>query len=240
VSNNQPRLILTSAMLSLALAVWLAVAWINRSEPAPLIQGVLLPDAKPVDVFQLTDHQGHTFSNADLLGAWHLLSYGFTTCPDICPTTLFTLDALVQQLTDAGHEPPRVLFYTVDHRRDSAAVLADYVPWFNPQFLGLTHGDHPDNPHLPFEHSLGIVAQISLSPAALKDPTATDYQVSHGVNLILLNPDGKLQAVFKPGLDEHGNPVFDARQLSRDYLAVRQHTQTPTLVAAALSNSSFR
>ena len=53
-----------------------------------------------------------------------------------------------------------ILFYSVDHRRDTVQQMASYVPFFDPDFVGLTHVDDPDNPHLPFEQSLGIMSKL--------------------------------------------------------------------------------
>jgi len=151
------------------------------------------------------------------------VTYGFTTCPDICPTTLSRLAKVSRELEQQGHHDLNVLFYTVDHRRDTVAQMASYVPFFHPDYIGLTHVDDAANRHLPFEQSLGIVAQLTpnLSPEAAADPN--DYKVSHGVTLFLLNPEGKLQAIFEPGQATLDMPDFDTERVLRDYLAIRDY-----------------
>ncbi|NND69303.1 MAG: SCO family protein [Halioglobus sp.] len=211
----------TLANLAILLAAFLLYS--NRSAAPPLIQGVLLPEARAVADFSLLSHHNEPFTNADLLGRWHLVSYGFTTCPDICPTTLSRLVNVSRELEKRGHSDLNVLFYTVDHRRDTVAQMASYVPYFHPDYIGLTHVDDAANNHLPFEQSLGIVAQLipNFSADAAGDPN--DYQVSHGVTLFLINPEGKLQAIFEPGRADPGMPDFEPERVLEDYLAIRDY-----------------
>ncbi len=187
--------------------------------PPPQIQGVLLADARPLAAFRLTDHEGNSFSNADLIGDWHLVTYGFTTCPDVCPATLSELQQFSAGARAQRREAPRVLFYSVDHRRDTPEQLANYLPYFKLDITGLTHGDDPANPHLAFEQSLGIMAELIPTGG----PDSSDYKVSHGLHLFLLNPAGELQAIFEPSARPGGQPFFEPRQLVQDYLAIRSY-----------------
>jgi protein SCO1/2 len=212
------------ANLALIAAAYIVVS--NRPLPPPQIQGVLLLEGRELEAFTLLDHHNQAFANEDLLGRWHrwhLVSYGFTTCPDICPTTLVQLNQLVDRLGADGASDLRVLFYSIDHRRDTVSQMAGYVPYFNPKFVGLTHEDDPDNPHLPFEQSLGIMSQLSpiLDEDGVPDPD--NYTVSHGVTLFLINPEGELQAVFEPDEPAPGVHHFDPDKLFNDYTAVRDY-----------------
>ena len=159
--------------------------WLNRSTNPPLIQGVFLAQSRALPDFSLLDHHGRAFSRSELVGRWHLISYGFTTCPDICPTTLAQVAAMADKLEDNNEaDDLEVIFYSVDHRRDTVAQLASYVPFFHPDFVGLTHVDNPENPHLPFEQSLGIVAQLIpiIEEGAEPDPNA--YEVVHVLEVL--------------------------------------------------------
>lgn len=200
----------------------LAAVLLSARPPAlPRIEGVFISEPKPLAPFRLLDQHNRIFSNADLMGQWHLVAYGFTTCPDICPTTLAELAALEQGLQQQGRDDLDILFYSVDHRRDTPAQLASYLPYFSQDFLGLTHRDDNANQHLGFEQGLGIAYR--LVPAADPAASADDYEVSHGVNLLLLNPAGELQAVFQPVTGSSGNPRFNPQRLVRDYLAIRDY-----------------
>ncbi len=220
--NSRWGMALGFIVANLAVVAVAAAVLLNRPLDPPIIQGVLLPEGRSLAPFTLIDHHGDAFSNDDLIGNWHLVSYGFTACPDICPTTLHTLGNMVGELREAGAANDlSVLFYTVDHRRDDSARLAQYVPYFDPDFIGLTHADDPANPHLPFERSLGISA--TLAPYPDSAPDSTDYQVSHGVSLLLVNPAGELQAIFKPDNPAPGTHSFNETTLRKDYLAVREY-----------------
>ena len=201
--------------------VWLVLS--QRSDAPPMIQGILLQQARPLPAFELLAHDDTVFANANLQGRWHLVSYGFTTCPDVCPTTLSQLASFTDALQELGMNDLQVLFYTVDHRRDTTRQMAAYVPYFSADFIGLTHEDNSDNPHLPFEQGLGIVAQLVPLVGPEYDPADNEYQVNHGVTLFLLNPRGELQAIFEPHSPMPGQHRFDPDQLLKDYLAVREH-----------------
>ncbi|MFT6051640.1 MAG: protein SCO1/2 [Halioglobus sp.] len=199
-----------------AAIVCLAVALLYSQPSAPpIIQGVFLPQAQDLPDFSLLDHQNQAFNNTDLLGKWHIVSYGFTTCPDICPTTLAQL-AQVQSLLGARASDIQVLFYTVDHQRDTPEQMASYVSFFHPDFVGLTHSDEDTDEFLGFEQGLGITAQ--LTPTGT--PDANDYNVAHGINLLLINPQAQLQAILKPGLDAQRNKVFDGQTIYQDVISV--------------------
>ncbi|MCP4212824.1 MAG: SCO family protein [Halieaceae bacterium] len=196
----------------------------NRAPSAPLIQGVLLPKARALQPFELLDHHNRVFDNEALRGRWHIVSYGFTTCPDICPTTLNQLVSVNNLLDAQGRgKDLRVLFYSVDHRRDTVDQLASYMPFFDKSFVGLTHADDSENPHLPFEKGLGIVAQLIPRMGEDTNPADNEYDVNHGVTLFLLNPEGKLQAIFEPDYRGAGFHTFNPERVAQDYLKIRDY-----------------
>jgi protein SCO1/2 len=133
-----------------------------------------------------------------------------------------------------GRNAPRILFYSVDHRRDTSAQLKAYIPFFHPDFLGLTHLDDSANPHLGFEQSLGIFAQLTPLDVEVDGQFSNTYQVSHGVTLFLINPAGQLQAIFEPGEDRHGIKTFNAEQIYRDYLRIIEYLNRNPLQSAML------
>ena len=203
-------------------AIAVILILVRPSEP-PIIQGVLLPEARSIDAFTLIDHNDQSFTQENLKGQWHLISYGFTTCPDICPTTLVQINTMLKEIKEDRYADLQILFYSVDHRRDTPSKMANYVPFFNSDFIGLTHLDDPENPHLPFEKGLGITAQLTprISESEIIDPN--DYEVSHGVTLFLVNPDAKLQAIFKPDINGMGYAEFNPTRLRSDYLEIRKY-----------------
>lgn len=215
--SPRARMMVGFVLANTAIFVVATLVLLNKPEPPPTIQGVFLSEAQSILPFSLLNQHNRTFSNRDLLGQWHLVSYGFTTCPDICPTTLAQLAQLNALIKKNGDEL-RILFYSVDHQRDTVAQLASYMPFFHPDFIGLTHLDNSGDQHLPFEQGLGISAQLIPNEA---DSAESNYQVVHGVTLFLLNPEGQLQAILKPGTDANRNKAFDAATIYRDFLRVR-------------------
>lgn len=199
-----------------------AIILLNRPAPPPKIQGVFLAQALPLSDFQLLDHRDQVFTNDNLNGRWHLVSYGFTTCPDVCPTTLSQLAQVSRDVQAQGRDELSVLFYTVDPQRDTVAQLASYVQFFDPGFTGLRHEDGNDL-YLPFEQGLGIVAQLLPLEGPGIDPADNEYQVVHGVKLLLLNPQGQLQAILEPDDNFSGAHTFTPATITRDYLAIRDY-----------------
>lgn len=236
--SPRSKLIAGFVLANIIIAAVAAIVWLNKPPPPPQIQGVLLNQGRALGGFSLLDQNNKPFTNEDLVGRWHLITYGFTTCPDICPTTLSTLAQVANRLaTDqpdtSKDKTLRVLFYSVDHRRDTVQQLNSYVPFFHEQFVGLTHLDDSANPHLPFEQGLGIFARLTPSDEQVDGEFTNAYTVSHGVTLFLINPSGELQAILEPGEDEHGSQVFDEEKVLQDYLQIRQYLEHSNLANAS-------
>ncbi|MFT5540950.1 MAG: protein SCO1/2 [Glaciecola sp.] len=220
-----------SAFLLMALLVISIAIAIISTLPAkpPLINGILIPEAIVIDEFSIIDHNNVPFTNRQLEGKWHLLSYGFTNCPDICPTLLSVLSTVIENINQQQqYSDLSILFYSIDHRRDTAAHLAQYLAYFNKDFIGLTYIDAMVDSALPFEKSLGMVSilksvQDERSKDSAENKQLTSYTVSHGFMLYLINPQGDLQAVFKPKQSEDGTFHFSEQQILDDYLAIRNY-----------------
>jgi protein SCO1/2 len=147
----------------------------------------------PRDVgdFALTDHRGEPFTPAALEGQWTLVFFGFTYCPDVCPTTMAFLDQFVGELQGTEAEDTQVVMISVDPERDTVAQLASYVPFFNPEFTGVT-GEFLD---------LFRLATALNTPFRKAPGQGDDYQVDHSANVVLINPRGHYHGFFKAPLD---------------------------------------
>jgi protein SCO1/2 len=238
MSSIRIKIVLCFVVANILLATIVWTMWLNKTNTPPQIHGVLLAKGKDLSEFSLLDHHSQQFRNRDLLGHWHLVSYGFTHCPDVCPATLSILAGVTDQLASDGREPLKILFYTVDHRRDTAAKLASYLPFFDSDFLGLTHIDSAKNSHLPFENGLGIFAKLTSLGETTDGQYTNTYEVSHGVTLFLLNPQGQLQAIFEPGENQYGAKVFDSQTIASDYLKIRRYLDQPKLAGISLNSDS--
>lgn len=153
--------------------------------PVALQNGTLLPKGRAIATFSLTDHEGQPFGNAQLHGHPSLLFFGFTHCPDVCPTTLALLAQLARQKPIADL---RLLFVTVDPGRDDTLTLKRYVDAFSPQLVGLRGADN----------ELTKLMQ-SVGAARFLQPQADgNYQVDHSATLYLIDANGRLAAIFTP------------------------------------------
>jgi len=136
--------------------------------------------------FQLTDHQGRTVTEASFRGRFTLIYFGFTFCPDFCPTSLQIMADALDQIGPAAQRVQPILI-TVDPERDTVEQLAAYVPSFGPNMIGLT----------------GTMEQISAAARAYRvyfkkadGGSATDYGVDHSSIIYLMGPDGRFITHF--------------------------------------------
>jgi protein SCO1/2 len=189
------------------------------NKPIPLVKGYLLKNPVNLPFFTLEDHKKQGFDNNSLVGYWHVIAYGYLTCPDICPMTLVTLSHLAQQLQDEELAPEiKFIFYSIDPLRDSSEKLASYLAYFDSAFIGLRAFDNKNK--TIFEKSLSIKVNISMP---ITHPT--NYAVSHDVALFIINPKGQLQAVFKPNNTTFNSGPFDAKVIYVDLLKVLAYYQ---------------
>jgi protein SCO1/2 len=180
-------------MVLVAVAAALAGMWIAR-ERAPAPQAVVLEHAtvfgagRALPDVVLVDQDGRAFDSDRLRGRWSILFFGFTHCPDVCPTTLATLAAARRALSDLpADEQPAVVLVSVDPGRDTPARLGEYVRFFDGSFTGVT-GDPATLDTLT--RALGV-AVLAGEPDA-----SGNYTIDHTATLFLVNPEAALVAVF--------------------------------------------
>ena len=162
--------------------------WRHRTPWVELTTGTFLTPGRAVPDFSLIDQQGRGFSSANLRGHWSLLFFGYTNCPDLCPTTLTTLAAMQRRLRAAKAPAlPQVIFVSVDAKRDTPAQLAKYVPYFDPEFIGLTAPDQPSIEAVAKKLGVSVIIQ----PA----PDGT-YTVDHSGAIFVVDPAGRLTAIL--------------------------------------------
>ncbi len=129
--------------------------------------------------FELVSHEGEAFTRDDLIGQPHILYFGFTFCPDLCPTTLFQIASVVETLGKKA-APLKVAFITVDPERDTVALLKDYVGAFHDDFIGLT-----GSPEAIAEATKAY--RVFYRKVELEDG---DYTMDHTASALLFNADG--------------------------------------------------
>ncbi len=143
--------------------------------------------------FSLLDHKGEAFEPASLEGKWSMVFFGFTNCPDVCPTTMATLAKLMNNLDQDVLDETQVVLVSVDPARDTPEVLAEYVPYFNPDFIGVT-GEFIGIKRLAIQLNVAFAKVVT-------DQEKGEYTVDHGATVALINPRGHYHAFFKPPLD---------------------------------------
>ncbi len=166
----------------------------------------LYPQTRALEAFTAVDQDGHAFTNAQLQGQWSLLFFGYTSCPDICPTTLATMASVQKLLPENVALATQFVFVTVDPERDQAAQLKEYLAYFSPALRAL----YLDETALKsFTRDLGV--------AYAKVPQGDSYVMDHSVRLFLINPRGERHALFSPTVGTQG---FSVDRVKEDLLAI--------------------
>jgi protein SCO1 len=186
--------------VAMALAGFLLAGKLREPAVPALVAGTLYPAPRALEPFELVDAQGRPFTLEQLRGVPTLVFFGFTHCPDVCPTTLALLADVTRKLKAPA---PRVALISVDPERDTPEKLKAYVAAFSPQFIGLT-GTAP-----------GIVAVTrNFGVAASRvDLPGGNYTVDHSAAIFALDAAGRIAAVF--------TPPFKAALLVRDLDALQ-------------------
>jgi len=200
----------TVALATIVAGLWLAASDRENDSRAMLLPDrvmTLFPDPKPLTPFALTDQQNRVFDLSRLKGKWSFLFFGYTHCPDICPTTLAVLARARDNIakTTAGTEDVQFVFISVDPNRDSANKLRQYVDYFDTAFLGVT-GDNAEIGNLAGQ--LGAAYQVEITPGL------ENYPVYHSTAVFLVDPRAQYHAMFTAPLD--------AETISRRFAVLRK------------------
>ena len=186
-----PRLksVVRAIMLPLALAVTLGVGLSACSNPSEQFQNTDLTGLDYAKDFALTDHNGKPRTLADFKGKVVVIFFGFTQCPDVCPTTMAEMAGVMKQLgSDA--EKVQVLFVTVDHERDTQSLLATYVPNFDSSFLGL-YGDKAATDK--------VAKEFKVFYQKVPGKTPESYTVDHTAGSYVFDQQGRIRLFLRHG-----------------------------------------
>ena len=156
---------------------------------------VIFETPRAVEIKGLKDHNEQDFTPKRLKEVWTLVYFGYTFCPDICPTTLTQLNKMDIKLKEQNPELAKKIRYvmvSVDPRRDSLEKLKNYVPYFNPDFMGVT-GD--------MKSVFDVTVQMNIPFTPIIEPEDEFYLVDHGANLAVINPRGDYHGFIRPPLE---------------------------------------
>ncbi len=201
-------------MALLAVLAGAATGWITSrigtQQPLSLQAATALREhAKPLPHFSLVDDTGNRFDNGRLAGKWSFMFFGYTRCPDICPTTLAVLEDAMEQIASRGAaKDAQVVFVSVDPQRDTPDTLKQYVDYFDPAFVGVTGERRALD---------GFLSALGIPHARFSDPNGGPYLVDHSASILLVSPAGELVALF--------SAPHKAELLAGDFLRLRKYYQ---------------
>jgi protein SCO1/2 len=195
------------------------------------IHATLLPEPVPVPAFSLRDHRGDEFTQDDLRGKWTLVAFGYTYCPDVCPTMLEALGRMDALLRAAAFPTlPNYLFITVDPERDTVERLAQFIPAFGENIIGLT-GDADQLSQLASRLGIEIVRRenpdglesivplpVDVHASRQSQGNGAGYLIDHTAAILLVDPDGNWRALT--------TPPHDADVMADDYRKLVKLFQT--------------
>lgn len=193
-----PALLVTLVLIALA----------GCGAASPQLKGTVIDPPKAAPDFTLTDQQGQPFTLSAQQGKVTVLFFGFTRCPDICPTELASLAAATRQLGDDAKDV-QVVFVTLDPERDSAERLSQYVANFDPSFKGLRGDKATIDP---------IVKEYGASYERRDLPgSALEYTIDHSTWTYVIDKAGRWREVLAYGTAVE-DIVADLRALARERL----------------------
>ena len=196
-------LVILVAAIALGAGLWAGQRFFagGAATDAPQLRGALAyPTPRELPPFELQQADGTPLDAAELAGRWTLVFFGFTHCPDVCPTTLAQLAAAQERWSDLPAEDrPQVLFVSVDPERDSPAKTGEYARFFGPEILAATAGHEVLE---PFARSLGMLYMPAALDGSGGQPAPGEpYTVDHSSKVAVLDPQVRLTALLKAPLD---------------------------------------
>ena len=197
MSNSNPAKLPAKSKYTLPIVIALAALgtglliglWAQRNTVSlEDIDATVFRPPAALEEFKLVTHTGSPFTLKSLTGKWTFMFFGYTYCPDVCPTTLNTFTQVDKYLANIETSPKtQMIFVSVDPERDSVERLSEYVPYFDPAFVGVTGSQADIN---RFTRQLGILH------VRAEQGDNENYLVNHTSSILLFNPDGELSALF--------------------------------------------
>ncbi len=206
-------LLIIGLQLAFGLQQYLSREGKKTAAPAGNANATALPPAKPLGDFRLIDQAGLPFTLENLKDRWSFVFFGYINCPNICPTTLSVMQQVWRQLraSKANMKQLQMIFVSVDPERDQPQQLQDYVTYFDPAFIGVT-GDPDEIDKLT--NQTGILYGYEDA-----DEETGNYVVNHSVQILLFDPQARLQTAL--------SPPFDSATIVRKLQSIQDKTRKP-------------
>jgi len=178
------------------------------SDDELLVNGLFLfEEPKQISDFEFLSSNQKVFTKSDLMGKWTLMYFGFTKCPDECPTTMYQLSKLIKVLRDKDYKlvDKQWVLVSIDPERDTPEMIDNYAKGFDKDFIGVSN----NRPML-----LNLATQLSVNNVMPSSSNHMDHSHldNHVNNIILLDPNGDFAGIFRP--------PFDISRLSLTYQSV--------------------
>ncbi len=201
-----PKNVFVAILMAVALAMGIFLG-VRTQAPEEPLAAFVLPAPTPLPEFALVDQSGNTVTRDTFRGRWSLVFFGFTHCPDICPTTLQILATAQEELAESARSPlPRIVLVSVDPERDTPELMGRYLDYFGDGHLGIT-GSLDELKKLTT--ALGIFFE--------KQPgTDENYSVDHSAAVLVINPAAEFHALFS-GSHKADNFVHDLPLILASY-----------------------
>lgn len=207
MQKNQLKFTILIVAIAAILGGWLSTIVFNLNRTMPGMQtATIFSTPQPVIEFNLQNADGQVFSNAQLKERWSILFFGYTSCPDVCPTTLNQLASIWKTLNDTERTKLQFVFVSVDPNRDTPEKLAAYVHYFSPEFVGAT-----GTPEQIRSLTKSLGAPVIILPSA----DGSTYTVDHSASLFLINPQQQFAGTI--------SPPYQADALASDLKALVTH-----------------
>ena len=188
--SKKTVILIVVLVVIMPLTVWNVSQFLSRQPTfPPELQGILWPEPKPLRDFTLVNQHKQPFNLQHLEGKWTLMFFGYTYCPDICPTSMLVLKTVyehLQQKLGVGFNL-QIVFVSVDPARDTTSVLLDYLGYFSKDFIGVTGTT---------ENIDGLTRQIGAGYMQQPADKTGNYQVNHTGTFFLIDPQARLYAGF--------------------------------------------
>lgn len=198
-SRQIPISLIVVAAFAAAIGLWLGQRFLSAPAQPKLQNAVLYPSPRAIPDFHLTRTNGAPLTRDSWRGRWDVVYFGYTSCPDVCPTTLATFKAAWRELqSDHLDSKVRFNFISVDPQRDTADVLGKYVAFFDPSFVAATGSD---DQLTRLTRSLGLLYTRSTDAKG-------NIEVDHSGSAVIVDPKGELIGLFRP--------PFEARAVAAD------------------------
>jgi len=211
--KNQYKFFILIAVVAGVIGAWASNLFLNSRHAEPALHtGTIIDPPRQLVSFSVQDLHGNEVTQNALAGHWSVLFFGYTSCPDVCPTTLSQLSEVWKALADVPtstsasssvSSKPQFIFVSVDSKRDTPDKLAGYLHYFNPEFLGWTGTSQQIE---ALTKSIGVPVLIQPLPDG-------GYDIDHSASLFIINPQQQLYAIVSPPF-QTAQLVDDLRSLA--------------------------